>query len=309
MKKLKDKVSSLSISNKMLLALIPFLFFALWIYGSILIYNFEDVVDNQQSTVREKLLEQEKEKYRFVVKSMAETVSTFYLTNRGQLSEEKLLEQIKLILDESSFKDFGNLYMYQGQDIVLYDTSIDLTLNDNGLGSFRSFISFDEKRFDIVEILYQKTKEGGGFLRKTIKNPMTDSLEPKVFYVEPIEGTDYWITAGFYESVVATDFTGFSPIRNLNTIRYGVLIILGLIGIFLVKVFSAYMVQRFNRIENELGRICSGNLSRPLDVDKSSNDEFDKLLLGVQNMEESLYYMINNLAEAMETLSSFKKED
>ncbi|SFL45579.1 cache domain-containing protein [Halanaerobium salsuginis] len=194
------KFSNLSIQNKILLGIGLSFILAMILLLIIVIYQFNDLSAENQSLIKQELLERKYDKYESLVKTRASILAEIYqkhlLTaekNNQQFTEADLRELVSNLNKKSTL---NNLYFY------IYDldgNTVSLPPSPGLEGQNRMSLQVDNVKI-LVEMIKIIKATGGGRLAYPYLNPNNGKWEQKYSYVQQIGDTDLFIGSGGYQS-------------------------------------------------------------------------------------------------------------
>jgi len=138
-----------------------------------------------------KVLEIHKEMAIQAVHNMAVGISNYFITVQDST---KRVEFLRNFLNPIRFYDDDSGYFY------VYDfncNNISHAVQKNLQGK-NLYDYQDPKGKYVIRELAEIAKNGGGFLEYYWNDPRTSTQQPKIGYVEPIKGTNYFIGDGVY---------------------------------------------------------------------------------------------------------------
>ncbi|MCK8827892.1 methyl-accepting chemotaxis protein [Natroniella acetigena] len=268
-------------------------------------------MDEEQTRFRESILEQEEQSYEFAVESMVQLLEAFYENNQDDMSEDQLLEEMRVMMEEPFFGDVGYFYMYESGNVVGHGANPGL-VGENLWDLTRDPVDDQEEEVKVIQELHQIAEDGGGHVRSMWEHPETGEVEPKFFYVEPIEGTDYWLGSGGYDTdinpYIDEQLTSMDEFYSNMTI---IALIAGIILIIIVslsiKQVSDYIKNNINYTINKARKIANGKLNVDFDISQKE-DEFKELIIELENMKENLKEIVISLIGSIEDISAYSEE-
>jgi diguanylate cyclase (GGDEF)-like protein len=321
------KFSNLSIQNKILLGIGLSFILAMILLLIIVIYQFNDLSAENQSLIKQELLERKYDKYESLVKTRASILAEIYqkhlLTaekNNQQFTEADLRELVSNLNKKSTL---NNLYFY------IYDldgNTVSLPPSPGLEGQNRMSLQVDNVKI-LVEMIKIIKATGGGRLAYPYLNPNNGKWEQKYSYVQQIGDTDLFIGSGgyqsSYQSILDKILAKIFNIRD-RTI-YLLLIVFIIISAIIGKIIfeiSKYIKQELQNIIMSFKRVEKGQLNFELDV--RQKDEFGSLAIGFNKMLKkinqltyndpltglpNLNFLENNLRESIKENSNNYWED
>ena len=311
---MKDRFLALRIKTKLLIVLIPILILSMWVLGSIFMYNFAEFIEEEQERTRENILEKEEQSYEFAVKTMVQSLEAFYENNKDDMTEEEILKEMRTLVEKHSFGDVGYFFMYEKGNVIAHGSSPDL-VGDNLWDLSRDPVDDQEGEVYVIQKLHQTAQEGGGRVRSMWEHPETGEVEPKFYYVEPIEGTEgtYWLGSGGYD----TDINPYldEQLANIedfeNKITIIVLIswiLLTLLSSLVINKFAEYIKYNVDYIVNKTDGISNGNLKKDYEINEKDGDEFKDLMINIDSMRKDLKELVVELSEDSENVSAYSQQ-
>ncbi|MFW5979504.1 MAG: EAL domain-containing protein [Halanaerobium sp.] len=319
-------LKNLSIKNKILLGIGLSFVLAMIILLAIVIYQFNDLSDENQTLIEAELLERKYDKYESLVKRRAKILAeiySFYKNGenlfRRSISESELEN---LIADFNRNSDLEDNYYY------IYDMkgkTISLSPSPGLEGQNRMDLEVRDRNLlqEMTDII---AEDGGGRISYPYINPGTDKIETKYGYIQKIEGTDMFVGSGGYQSsyynIVDRLLVKIENFRD-DTIYLLLLtfMIIILIIILIIFDFSKYINQNLQQIISAFKRVKNGQLNFELDI--NSGDEFGSLAAGFNQMLNkineltyndpltglpNLNFLENNLSETLKENKKSKNQ-
>jgi len=299
------KIRDMKIRIKILMGIgLSFLVMML-ILGGVVIRGFDKLADNNSSLLKEVLITREYDRIKDTVHTMAQNLAEIYRENQATLSKEELRE---LIVEKNNLIRFGEagyffIYDYQGETIAL-PTATELQ------GSNRLDLQDSEGTYILKEFI-KEAKVGGGFVTYIYQNPNTQQNERKFGYVEPIEGTDWFVGSGGYESVIdsalAESYQKMKEMKAETVFRLNIIFILFAVvmGLIIFKI-SNYLTKNMDRILTGLRKLAKGDLTIELEV--NSNDELGELTEGFNYAIQGQAEILKKILSVVDDLSAYSQE-
>lgn len=311
-------IRDLSIKNKILLGIGLSFLIAMCFLLAIVIYQFNDLSNENQNLMETELMERNFDKYESLVKTRAKILSEIYKIHsiKSNYSDMRLTEAEleTLIADLNRNSDLEDNYYYiydlEGNTISLPPTPTLEGENRMGLEV--------HGRYLLQEMTELIRKKGEGRFTYSYINPRNGIIEPKYGYLKKIEGTDMFVGAGGYQSsyysIVDQLLNRISHIRNqtIYLLLITFLIIIVLI-IFVIFDISKYINKRLQKIVSAFKRVEKGQLNFKVNI--KGSDEFSSLAMGFNKMLKkintltyndpltglpNLNFLENNLSESLE---------
>jgi methyl-accepting chemotaxis protein len=140
--------------------------------------------------INDVMQEGQKEKLKVATHSVALAISGAI---QGIKSEEKIKEIIKRMLKDTRFEKDNTAYYVVNKGTIILFHPIASQLNGKNLMNIK-----DSKGVFFMRELYNKMKQGGGFIQYLFPKSKKDGIQPKLSYAEAIPNTPYWIGTGVY---------------------------------------------------------------------------------------------------------------
>ncbi|GAB6100103.1 methyl-accepting chemotaxis protein [Halanaerocella petrolearia] len=300
-----EKIKNLNIKFKIILGIGISFLLVMVVIGGVVGYQFNRLQQENSQNLKKVLLGKERERIKNATHSVAKTFSQIYKEKKGKLSKSELKD---LIAKRNSKINFGKvgyffIYNYNGD-------TISLPLDRVKEGSNRWDLQDANGKY-IIRELVSTSKAGGGFINYIYENPNTSQKEQKFGYVEPIEGTNWFIGAGSYQSVVNStlnkskkEISSFKD-KTLKII-FGVFILAAIIFTLVVTKISNYITNNLNKILKAMKKLASGDLRISLNI--NSEDELGKLASGFNSTVSQQRDLITKLLDSIENLSAYSEE-
>src|SRR5690606_1885736 len=165
-----------------------------------------------------------------------------------------------------------------------------------------SWDSVDPNGVKSTQEIIKRGSDGGGFTNFDWPLPNDpDKIASKVAYSKIDSSWGWVIVAGTYMS----DFN-----KPANEILSVVLLIIGaalVIGTLIIWFFATKIAGPINKVSDHMDNLANGYLSQaPLQI--KSKDEVGRLANAMNNLQASLKEMIQNVANASETITSQSEE-
>ncbi len=300
MKRFKD----LKISMKMLLGIGGTFLITILVLIGVIIFNFNSLGVKSDELLKKSLLEEEYDKARLLAINHAKNISLLYNENKDRLSKEELK---KLIANKNSKVRFdGGNYFY------IYDykgNTISLPPNRKLEGTNRWSLEIEGQH--LLKDMARTAKDGGGIYKYTYTNPDTKKEEVKFGYIHPIEGTNWFIGVGGYESVINSILQ--KAVRAIKKARtrtiHLILIIVAIATIicswFIFKI-AKYIKRNITQLLSECDKVAEGDLTVNLDI--KSKDEFGQLAKKFNKMITDQSGVLREIINSIEEISSFSQQ-
>ncbi|ADL13568.1 methyl-accepting chemotaxis protein [Acetohalobium arabaticum] len=296
---------NLSLKKKILLGIGLSLLVSLLVIGSGILLKFNSFQETSTKTLEKLLLNDEQMRIKDSVHTASQLMSDIYEENNDNLSQEELKE---LIVSTNNKVDFGEagyyfIYNYEGEVVALPPTP-------DKQGTNRWDLQDANGKYFIRDIV-NTAKAGGGFVDYIYEHPETGQEESKFAYIEPIEGTDWLIGSGAYESVINSKLTEpkkeISNFKSETLIFIGIILVISLVVMFLIINWIAnYIKRNLNPVLDGMHRLAAGDLQNKLEV--NSQDELGNLAQQYNDAVDQLNDLIRELLDNIEDLSAYSEE-
>ncbi|MGM0369281.1 MAG: EAL domain-containing protein [Bacillota bacterium] len=278
-----DKFKNLSIRMKILIGIgLNFLVIMAMLLG-VVFFQYSNLSSDSKQLLEEELLNREQEKVKDLVEIRAKMISQIHLKNKDKLSTTQLKKLIRELNNQANLEgNYFYIYSFEGETISLPPTP-DLE------GTNRWDLEVAGR--NLVQEMSQLAQEGGGQINYQYTNPQTDELETKYGYVQPIEGTNFFIGTGSYQSnfnsIMNKINSKITDIRNetLYFLIAGFLLVM-LIIFEVIYIISNYINEHINELITAFKQVINGRLDFKLEHE--NNDEFGKLISGFNYMIERI---------------------
>ena len=302
---MKDWVQGLSIRNKILLGVGGTFLLVMLVIGFVINGQFQNLQEENNKNLRKVLLDKEKQRIKNAVHSMAQSLGNLQQRNEAELSKAELRDLIVQHNKEIRFGEAGYFFIYDYEGRV-----VSLPPTPEKQGNNRWDMQDADGSYFIRE-LAQAAEDGGGFVNYIYANPNTGEREKKFGYVEPISGTDLWIGAGSYQSVINSTLNQSE--ERINKLKRNTLIFvftIFIVGTILVAVVifivSNYITGGLDEVLARLEEFARGDLSTKVDL--SSEDELGKLATGFNKAIEDQKDILRDILNTTEDLSAYSEE-
>ncbi|ADO77461.1 EAL domain-containing protein [Halanaerobium praevalens] len=317
-------LKKLSIQNKILLGIGISFILAMILLLLVIIFQFEDLLNENKNLIEAELLERKYDKYETLVKSRAEILSDIYairLREREIRAEKETDLDMKKFMNELNKRtNVDKFYFY------IYDLDgnlISLPPNPELEGENRIDLKINGVPI-IKNMINIIKKDGQGRYKYPYYNPVNDKIETKYSYLKKIEGTDLLIGAGGYESsysnIVDNLLAKITTTRNETIYLFLVsFLVITLIISSIIFYISQSINKNIKKIISGFKRVENGQLNFKLNL--NSGDEFETVVLGFNQMLTkiknlsyndpltglpNLNFLENNLKD---NLNNLKKEE
>lgn len=303
------KTISSSIRTKMMLFIGLSLLLIMLILGAITLSQLNTLQTKDSENLRNELLIKEKEGLQNATHVMAQVLSQSVAEWRAlALPEEEIRQRLAQENREIGFGDLGYFF--------IYDTSgntISLPPDPALEGTNRWDLQDSEGTYLLREFV-NLAGSGGGFLDYVYENPSTKEKEGKISYAEMIEGTDYLIGSGTYESVV--NETVERAIKDVTAIKNHTkrLLLIVFFACLVTMVAFIYMIAtRITKPLRELTMIMAkakeGDLTvRSSVVQTEGGDEVHRISVSFNQMIAGFGEMISRIGEMTQQLAAASEE-
>lgn len=278
------------------------------VFGGIVFYKFDDLQKATDQSLKNSLLTKEKERIQNATHVMAQNLELIVENQPTGSNQEEITEAIVKNNTPIRFGEAGYffIYDYEGNTISLPP--------DREVEGTNRWDLQDTKGKYLIRELAEAAKEGGGFVEYYYENPNTGEDELKYGYVEPIEGTDYFIGSGTYASVINKFLT---PVEEeFNAIRKNTLTILSIVFILSLLVMGIIIYVIANRISqplqtlsDKMAKAKDGDLTVKVDYDdEKEGDEINKIKASFNKMIQGFSDMVLQISETSEELAASSEE-
>ncbi len=300
--------NNLDIKKKILLFIGVAFLVTIIAIGGIVFYQFNNLQAETGNILKESLLTKEKERISNATEVMAQNLELI-VTNQGEnITEEDLQE---LLIEENNTVRFGEagyffIYDFQGNTIS-QPTEKELE------GTNRWHVQ-DTKGKYLIRELSNTAKNGGGFVEYYYLNPNTNKEELKYSYVEPISGTNFFVGAGTYASIV----DGFlsNSRESINIIKSNTITILSIVFIVALLIMGIIIYLLADNISKPLTALSkkmalaeNGDLSVSIDYNENiDGDEINQIKSSFNKMINGFKNIIKQIAETSDQLAASSQE-
>jgi len=305
---------NLSIANKILLLIGGSFLLAALVLGFFLSNDFDELQTQNTEIVSTHLLDLEKQRIKNAVQPVAIFLSEVVEEEINSSNENELNKIIRDYNQDLSFgeNNEGYFFIYDHQGNTISQPPAPELVGTNRWGLQ------DPNGKYIIRSLAERAKEGGGFVNYAYENPETGETENKISYVQNIEGTDYFLGAGTYDSIINSRVDAAQSelekmLSTVSTTLIIIAIITVIIFIALIFFISKYISKNINKISVGMKKMAEGDFTENVDID--SKDEIGVLASNLNSMQDSLRDLIknvsaisNNLAISSNELSSTGEE-
>ncbi|WP_245579496.1 EAL domain-containing protein [Halonatronum saccharophilum] len=253
------------------------------------IYQFENLRADSHQVLSEELLNQKKDKYKLLVQTRAELLAQLYQQNGGDIFKEDIESIFARFNEESNLEDnYFFIYDLDGKTVSLPPTP-------HLEGTNRWDLEVEGR--NLLQEMSKLAHNGGGEIEYPYTNPVTGEIEMKFGYIEPIRDTDYFIGSGGYESSFYTilDKIKLKIVEIRRGIIYSILVLFFIISTIMMIIIidiSNYIKKNINVIIEGFKEVGRGNIEFKLK--NKSNDEFQQLFSGFNNMLKQINYLTYN---------------
>ncbi|MBM7558096.1 methyl-accepting chemotaxis protein [Halanaerobacter jeridensis] len=296
-------IKNLKIRAKILFGIGVSFLAAMLIIGGVVAYQFYELKNNNIDTLSDMLLEKEKQRVTNAANTMAQNLSRIYESNQD-LSQKEIR---KLVADWNSEIRFGkNNYFY------VYNTegeTISLPPNRELEGKSRWDLELEGQY--LLREMSEVAKDGGGIYTYSYKNNNTGKIEQKFGYIAPVEGTDWFVGAGSYESVINNKLTVMKDQINKFAqttlfILLGVFVVIALVVLGVIFKISNYITVSISKVLNGMKEMADGNLKNTINIEQ--NDELGELAATFNDTIKQQRELILKLVDSIEDLSAYSEE-
>jgi methyl-accepting chemotaxis protein len=300
-----EKFRNLKLGHKVLIGIGATFIVAMLILGGVVIYQFTQLADKSDQNLKEVLLDKEQARIKNAVHTAAQNLSEVYARNKSELSERRLKELIVKQNNKVSFGEAGYFFIYS------YDgETISLPPSPSVQGTNRWDLQ-DAKGKYIIRELADAAESGGGFINYIYENPNTKQEEQKFGYVEAIEGSNWFIGSGSYQSVInATLKNSQKQIDDYQRKTVMIMVVVFVLSIiligFVITRFSTYLTNKLNKVLEGLKRMAHGDLTTKLEV--KNKDELGQLAAEFNESVDNQRAILENVFDAIDTMFSYSQQ-
>ncbi|MFW6029742.1 MAG: methyl-accepting chemotaxis protein [Halanaerobiales bacterium] len=299
------KIKDLNIGKKIFLGIGLSFLITMLIMVFLMNQQFNNLQKKNAESVQKFLLDKEEERIKDTTDTTAKFISQLYNKNKDQMSESELQELIREYNRDIEFGEAGYffIYDYEGNTISLPPTP-DL------VGENRWNLQDENGKYFLRE-LSETAQSGGGYVEYIYENPDTGEDETKIGYVKPIEGTDYFIGTGTYDSIINSSLRQIETtlqevIKNILMVLIIALAIGTIIVGIIIYLISNYISKRINKVLTGMDHVAEGKLNHKLDID--SKDEIGQLSKAYNNTVKSQRELIGKIKEDINELTHQSEE-
>jgi methyl-accepting chemotaxis protein len=297
-------IKNLKIRNKILLGIGISLLVGSLVIGGVIYYQFNSLVDTSHDSLKENLLDKEREKIKQLAQTKAQDLAQVYEENKDNMSNEELRQ---LIADRNAPVRFGDgnyFYVYSNEGDTI---SLPPDREKEGTNRWELEVSGQY----LLQEMAKLSNNGGGFFTYDYENPNTGKLDTKFGYIEPISGTNWFVGAGGYESVINSALQ--QKRTEINKYKVQTLSFVGLVGgviiliiIAIIFLISRYLTGNINQLLEGMRKLAAGELDIQLSVD--SEDELGKLKTAFNRAVENQQEMVGEIGEVIDDISAYSEE-
>ncbi len=278
------------------------------VFGGVVLMQFNGLQNATNQSLKSSLMTKEKQRIKNATHVMAQNLEFLVQNNSNNTSTEELRA---LIVEENTPVRFGEagyffIYDYEGNTISLPP--------DRDVEGTNRWDLKDAQGTYLLRELSKAAQDGGGFVEYYYTNPNTGEDELKYGYVEPIEGTDYFIGSGTYASVVNSFLA--SAREKVNTIKDRTFWILSIVFVIALVIMGAiiYLIasnisKPLKQLSDKMAQAENGDLTVNIDYDESNKgDEINQIKSSFNKMIEGFSSMISQIADTSERLAASSEE-
>ena len=300
--------NNLDIKKKILLFIgVAFLITIITI-GGIVFYQFNNLQAETGNILKESLLTKEKERISNATEVMAQNLELIVNEQGENVGEGRLQE---LLVEENNTVRFGEagyffIYDFEGNSIS--------QPTERKLEGTNRWNEQDTKGKYLFRELSNTAQNGGGFVEYYYLNPNTNQEELKYSYVEPISGTNYFVGAGTYASIIDGFLTNSR--ESINTIKSNTITILGIVFILALLIMGTIIYFIADNISKPLVTLSQkmalaekGDLSVNIDYNENiKGDEINQIKSSFNKMINGFKNIIKQIAETSDQLAASSQE-
>jgi len=308
-------ISNLNIKQKIFLFIGIAFIFTMLIFGGVVLYQFNNLQNATNESLKTSLMTKEKERIKNATHVMAQNLELLVQNNTVSNSNKELKE---MIVKENTPIRFGEagyffIYDYEGKTISLPP--------DRDVEGTNRWELKDAQGTYLVRELSKKAQEGGGFVEYYYTNPNTGKDELKYGYVEPVEGTDYFIGSGTYASVVNSYLSSareqITAIKDRTIMILSIVFVIAIIIMGVIIFFIANNISKpIKNLSEKMAKAENGDLTVNVDYNKTKKGDeinqikasFNKMITGFSNMIAEIADTSQRLAASSEELSASSEE-
>jgi len=300
----KGLLKDLKIRNKILLGIGTSFLVGMLIVSGVIYFQFDNLAQTSHDSLKNSLLNKEREKVKQLVQTRAQSLGQLYRTRKNQLSTSKLKNLIADKNEPIRFGDGNYFYIYsiKGETISLPPDREKERTNRWDLKVSGKYL---------LREMAELAKSDGGFFTYDYKNPNTEEIETKFGYIEPIPGTDWFVGAGGYQSVVNSTLE--KKQAEINKYKYqtlmsiaAVFVVIILIIIGIVVIISRYLTTNINQLLTGMHKLADGNLNIKLETD--SKDEIGELKATFQQAVANQRKTIRGIVNVIDDISAYSEQ-
>lgn len=235
------------------------------------------------------------------IQSAVAVVQAYYdKSQAGELTEEEAKELAKEEVRAMRYRDDGSGYMW------IDDTDYNLVMHPilpEQEGNNRYDLT-DQNGVKIIQNIMKTANEGGGYNEFYFTKADGVTVAPKVAYSELFEPWGWVITTGNYtddmEEVISQEEKDIQWDFLDMLVAYAAAVAAILIAAFVVSIiFGRWLAKGIKRVEENLKKIASGDLSFEIDSKLiSRSDEIGKIAQSLNVVKQSLAGMIGEVSDA-----------
>lgn len=237
------------------------------------------------------------------VKNAISYLNTVYASYQaGEMTLEAAKLEAANTIRELRYSENGYFWIDQsdGLNVVLPNSDSEGTMrynNQDGNGKYH------------IQELIEKAKNGGGFT-DYVKINDDGSVSKKRGYTEYFEGFDWVVGTGNYVDNLDEKIGSFKgemkSTLNKTINSYVVLLVLSMaLSASIIFIVTSDIVSTLKQLLGYMNQVAEGDFSVDLDCKYvKRRDEFGKLSVAIQNMKNSVNFLLNNVATESRMIDS-----
>lgn len=303
------RIITSSIKAKLLLFIGLSFFIGMFILGATTLHQFTALQKENEQTLKVELLNKEKEGLKNATHVIAQLLQGAIEDARTQsLSEEELQKLLSAKNQEVELGEGGYFFINDTAGTTISHPS-NPSLEGNSQWDMQ-----DARGNYMIRQMTEIAQSGGGFLEYVYVNPTTGAEEIKISYVEMIEGTDYLIGAGMYESAIDAVLKNATQkvtaiknktIQELAIVFLACLLALGVI----VYIISGQISKPLKNLMLIMERAKDGDLTvRSQEIGRENGNEIQQICVSFDHMMSGFNGMIAHIGEMTQQLAAASEE-
>lgn len=242
------------------------------------------------------MLKDQKSKLQVATKSIALSLASEI---KNIPSEKEKLQFIIDAIEDVRFEKDNSGYFFLYKDTTVLSVPINKAVTGKEFGGVK-----DQNGVYYVRQLFERAKEGGGFVEYVYKKPGV-GLQPKLGYAMMIPGTDVWIGTGIYIDNIQREKARIHNEMYENAQAISLKIFLGISAVFLLIVLplAFYMIRSIviplRQASAAAVAVAEGNLD--IKLHPSGKNE-------LATLQESLNSMVAIFSSNLESIKANEAE-